>query len=51
MAVLYAIYTPSLPFEVRCESGVLTDIHPENDERNKDVYCPTNFLIPSNLVY
>ena len=22
MAELYAIYTPSLPFEVRCESGV-----------------------------
>ena len=22
MAVLYAIYTPSLPFEVRCESGI-----------------------------
>jgi len=22
MAVLYAIYTPSLPFEVRCESGM-----------------------------
>jgi len=24
-----AIYTPSLPFEVRCESGILTDIHPK----------------------
>jgi len=22
MAVMYAIYTPSLPFEVRCESGI-----------------------------
>jgi len=22
MAVLYAIYTPSLPFEVRCKSGI-----------------------------
>ena len=22
MAVIYAIYAPSLPFEVRCESGI-----------------------------
>jgi len=27
MAVLHAIYTPSLPFEVRCESGIYTSIH------------------------
>ena len=26
MAVLYAIYTPSLPFEVRCESGIIWGI-------------------------
>ena len=27
MGVLYAIYTPSLPFEVRCESDICIDIY------------------------
>jgi len=29
MAVIYAIYAPSLPFEVRCESGIYVLTHAE----------------------